>query len=56
MQKNFQSSTIIEAGISDFHNLTVTVLKSYFKKLEELRNILRFDSLRVEPIFSICLS
>ena len=31
-QKRFQNSTIIETGLSDFHNLAVTVLKSYFKK------------------------
>ena len=31
-QKSFQNSTIIETGLSDFHKLTVTVLKSYFKK------------------------
>ena len=30
----FQYSTIIEARLSDFHKLTVTVLKSYFKELE----------------------
>ena len=33
-QKRFQNSTIIETGLSDFHKLTVTVLKSYFKKLK----------------------
>ena len=33
-QKRFQNSTIIKTGLSDFHNLTVTVLKSYFKKTE----------------------
>ena len=32
-QKGFQNSTIIGTGLSDFHKLTVTVLKSYFKKL-----------------------
>ena len=32
IQKSFQNSTIIERGLSDFHKLTVTVLKSYFKK------------------------
>ena len=31
-QKSFQNSTIIETGLSDFHKLTVTVLKSYSKK------------------------
>ena len=33
-QKGFQNSTIIETGLSDFHKHTVTVLKSYFKKLK----------------------
>ena len=32
IQKSFQNSTIIETGLSDFHKLTVTILKSYFKK------------------------
>ena len=31
-QKGFQSCTITETGLSDFHKLTVAVLKSYFKK------------------------
>ena len=31
-QKSFQNSTIIEIGLSDFHKLTIAVLKSYFKK------------------------
>ena len=33
-QKCFQNSTIIEIGLSDFRKLTVTILKSYFKKLK----------------------
>ena len=33
-QKCFQNSTIIETGLSDFHKLTITVLKSYFKKMK----------------------
>ena len=32
--KTFSKSTIIGTGLSDFHKLTVTVLKSYFKKLK----------------------
>ena len=31
-QKSFQNSSIIETGLSDFHKLTVTILKCYFKK------------------------
>ena len=33
-QKLFQNFDIIETGLSDFSKLTVTVLKSYFKKLK----------------------
>ena len=40
-QKSFQNSTIIETGLSDFHKLTVTVLKSYFKKLKPKELIYR---------------
>ena len=28
----FQNSTVIETGLSDFHKLTVTVMKTFFKK------------------------
>ena len=31
---SFQNSCVVETGLSDFHQMTVTVLKSYFKKLE----------------------
>ena len=37
----FQNSTIIETGLSDFHKLTVTVFKSYFKKLKSKKLIYR---------------
>ena len=30
--KSFQTSQIIEAGISDFHKIVMTVSKAYFKK------------------------
>ena len=40
-QKTFQSSTIIETRISDFHKLTATVLKKYFKKLKSKKLIYR---------------
>ena len=36
-QKCFQNSTIIETGLSGFHRLTVTLLKSYFKKLKSIK-------------------
>ena len=29
---NFQNSTVLETGLSDFHLLTVTVLKTTFRK------------------------
>ena len=30
--RSFQNSTIIETGLSDFHKLTVSVMKMYFQK------------------------
>ena len=33
-QKSVQNSIIIKTGLSEFHKFTVTVLKSYFKKLK----------------------
>ena len=32
--RSFQGSYLIETGISDFHKMTLTVMKSYFKKQE----------------------
>ena len=32
--RSFQCSQVIETGLSDFHKMTVTVMKSYFKKQE----------------------
>ena len=40
-QKGFQNSTIIETGLFDFHKHTVTVLKSYLKKLKAKELIYR---------------
>ena len=34
---SFQNSTIVETGLSDFHKMTVTVMKKYFKKKEPRR-------------------
>ena len=31
--KSFQSTYVIERGLSDFHRMTVSVLKMYFRKL-----------------------
>ena len=31
---NFQSSCVIETGLSDFHKMTVTVMKTTYEKLK----------------------
>ena len=31
-QKQFHNTTVVETGLSDFHKMTVTILKTYFKK------------------------
>ena len=31
-QNSFRDTIVIETGLSDFHKLTVTVLKTFFKK------------------------
>ena len=33
-QRSFQNSSVIDIGLLDFHNMTVTALRSYFKKAE----------------------
>ena len=47
MQKSFQNSMVIETGLSDFHKLTLTVLKTSFRKkpptVIEYRNYKRFS-------------
>ena len=35
-KNSFQNSTTIEAGLSDFHKMTITVLKTHFKKKEPI--------------------
>ena len=55
--RSFQSTCVIETGLSDFHRMTVSVLKSHFRKLPPkivtYRDFKRFenerfiDSLRV---------
>ena len=46
--RNFQNSSIIETGLSDFHRLTVTVLKTTFRKMPakivKYRDYKRFSS------------
>ena len=32
--QNFQHSCVIEAGLSDFHKMPVTAMKTFFKKLQ----------------------
>ena len=34
LTNNFQNSCIIETGLSDFHKMTVTVLKTKFERLK----------------------
>ena len=35
-KRSFQNSTVVETGLSDFHKMTVTVMKKYFKKKEPI--------------------
>ena len=46
--RNFQNSSLIETGLSDFHKLTVTVLKTNFRKMPpqivRYRNYKQFSS------------
>ena len=48
--KNFQDTTTIETGLSDFHKMTITCLKCYFKKnpprVVYYRNYKKFDEHR----------
>ena len=48
--RSFQNSLIVETGLSDFHKLTITVLKKYFKKKDPIiinyRDIKSFDGLK----------
>ena len=47
---SFQNSRTIETGLSDFHKMTVTVMKRYFKKKEPItityRDLKSFDGLK----------
>ena len=47
---SFQNSMTVETGLSDFHKMTVTVLKRYFKKKDPItityRNLKSFDGLK----------
>ena len=36
----FQNSMTVETGLSDFHKMTVTVMKNHFKKKEPIRIVL----------------
>ena len=46
----FQNSMTIETGLSDFHKMTVTVMKRYFKKKDpiviEYRDMKNFDGMK----------
>ena len=47
---SFQNSLTIETGLSDFHKMTITVLKKYFKKKDPItityRDLKSFDGLK----------
>ena len=47
---SFQNTLTIETGLSDFHKMTVTVMKRYFKKKEpiviEYRDLKNFDGVK----------
>ena len=47
---SFQNSMTLETGLSDFHKLTITVLKRYFKKKDPItinyRDLRSFDALK----------
>ena len=42
--KSFQNSMAIETGLSDFHKMTITVMKSHYKKLKP--NIITYRKVR----------
>ena len=58
----YQDTCVIETGLSDFHKLTATVLKSYFKKkppkIISYRNYKNFSQLNfrteIDRYFSVC--
>ena len=47
---SFQNSMTVETGLSDFHKMTVTVMKRFFKKKEpvtiEYRDMKKFDGMK----------
>ena len=43
-QKSFQNSMVIETGLSDFHKMSLTVMKVFYKK--QSPNIIRYRSYR----------
>ena len=59
---SFQDTNVIETGLSDFHKLTATVLKTYFKKkapkIITYRNYKKFSALQfreeIDDFFSRC--
>ena len=44
--KNFQNTTTIETGLSDYHKMVITCLKSHLAKLIYYRNYKKFDETR----------
>ena len=49
-KSKFQNSMTVETGLSDFHKMTVTVMKNHFKKKEPIRIVYhdksKFDAVR----------
>ena len=54
---SFQNTNVIETGLSDFHKLTLTVMKSTFQKqvpkIFHYRNYKRFDNTQNDLIYEI---
>ena len=54
--KNFCNSTTIETGLSDFHKMTVTVLKTFFRKKEPVTIKYRCYKRFVDTLFKCDLT
>ena len=46
--RSFQNSCAIETGLSDFHKMTVTVIKTYFKELGA--KIINYGTIKTSPM------
>ena len=54
-RNSFKNSATIETGLSDHHKMTVTVLKTYFKKEKPIKINYRFYTYFTESEFGIGL-